>query len=464
MAQKPVVTRFAPSPTGALHIGGARTALFNWLYARATQGQFLLRIEDTDIERSTPAHESDILTGLAWLGLDWDAPPIKQSANATRHKAVAEQMLASGKAYKCFHTNEQLVRYHMANPKTPFISEWRDIPAKDHPNTPYAIRLRTPKDGTITINDAVQKSTQWQKSELSDVALLRSDGTPTYMLAVVVDDYDMGITHVIRGDDHFINAARQAMIYDAMNWDCPIFAHIPLIHGEDGGKLSKRHGATALLDYARLGYTPEGLRNALTRLGWSHGDDELFTTPQAIKWFDLSGIKKSPAQFNMKKLDHINAHHIKTTDTDTLFGHLMDYADFIKQPLTDAEKTRIKPAMPFLRERAKTLDIILDNATFARITRPITPETNLDEDAKTVLKQLTPLLTSANWEREDLMQKVKDFAQMQGITMGQATAPLRIALCGKSKSPSVFDMLCFLGVEESLARINDQINDQINKK
>ncbi|MGU9963930.1 MAG: glutamate--tRNA ligase [Candidatus Halichondribacter symbioticus] len=424
MAQKPVVTRFAPSPTGALHIGGARTALFNWLYARATQGQFLLRIEDTDIERSTSAHESDILTGLAWLGLDWDAPPIKQSANATRHQDVATQMLANGSAYK----------------------------------DGDALRLCIPKDDKIQINDAVQKTVQWNTNEFNDTVLLRSDGSPTYTLAVVVDDHDMGVTHVIRGDDHLINAPIQKMIYDAMSWDCPIFAHIPLIHGEDGGKLSKRHGATALLDYARLGYTPEGLRNALTRLGWSHGDDELFTTPQAIKWFDLSGIKKSPAQFNMKKLDHINAHHIKTTDTDTLFGHLMDYADFIKTPLTDAEKTRLKPAMPFLRERAKTLDIILDNAAFARISRPITPETDLDEDAKSILKQLTPVLTSANWEREDLMQIVKDFAQMQGITMGQATAPLRIALSGKSKSPSVFDMLCFLGVEESLARINDQIN------
>ena len=301
MSEQAVVTRFAPSPTGALHIGGARTALFNWLYARGRGGKFVLRIEDTDRTRSTDENTQAILDGLTWLGLDWDGDPISQHANAARHVEVANKMLADGNAYKCFATQDEIEAFRedarAQKTSTLFRSPWRDVAASDHPDLPFVIRLKAPRDGSTTLVDEVQGSVTWSNDQLDDMVLLRSDGTPVYMLAVVVDDHDMGVTHVVRGDDHLANAFRQNVIYDAMGWDKPVLAHVPLIFGPDGKKLSKRHGATGAAEYQAMGYPAAGMRNYLTRLGWSHGDDEFFTDAQAREWFDLNGIGKSPARF-----------------------------------------------------------------------------------------------------------------------------------------------------------------------
>ncbi|NNK77080.1 MAG: glutamate--tRNA ligase, partial [Litoreibacter sp.] len=313
-SQPPVVTRFAPSPTGYLHIGGARTALFNWLYARGRGGKFLLRIEDTDRERSTPEATAAILDGLSWLGLDWDGDAVSQHAGLARHAEVAGQMLEAGTAYKCFSTQDEITAFREAaraeGRSTLFRSPWRDVAPEDHPDALFVVRVKAPQTGQTVIADAVQGEVTWANDQLDDMVLLRSDGTPTYMLAVVVDDHDMGVTHVIRGDDHLANAARQSLIYTAMGWDLPVFAHIPLIHGPDGKKLSKRHGALGIEEYRALGYTPAGLRNYLARLGWSHGDDEVFSTEQALDWFDLDGIGKAPARLDFKKMDNINGRQI----------------------------------------------------------------------------------------------------------------------------------------------------------
>ncbi len=467
MAKKPVVTRFAPSPTGALHIGGARTALFNWLYARANGGKFLLRIEDTDIERSTAGHKQNILEGLRWLGLNWDDKPIKQSKRQTRHRSVALQMLESSNAYKCFATQDQIDEHRKKNPKEPFISPWRGMSEKKHPNAPYAIRLYVPQNGTVSVEDEVQKTTIWKASEFNDLVLLRSDGTPTYMLAVVVDDHDMGVTHIIRGDDHLINAGKQKLIYDAMGWDCPIFAHIALIHGEDGGKLSKRHGATSLLYYAKQGYMPSAMQNTLTRLGWSHQGDDFFTSKQAIESFDLSKIKPSSAQFDEKKLDHTNAYYIKNSSNDELFDALIAYRRAKTRRVMEYEyalKETLRKVLPFLSEQDKgrRLSRTWDNVQFAIMSRPIKiygySLSYLQDHVNPILSELTPVLTSANWEREDLMQDIKCFAEMQNMKLNELAPYVRIALSGKKTGPSFISMLFFLGREESLARINDQIN------
>ncbi len=472
MAKKPVVTRFAPSPTGALHIGGARTALFNWLYARANGGEFLLRIEDTDTERSQYKHTKNIVDGLRWLGLNWGDKYIKQSNKQASHNRVAQQMLLAGTAYKCFATQEEIDKKRTINPREPFISPWRDMPEKKHPDAPYAIRLYVPQNDIVSIEDAVQKKVQWGASEFNDMVLLRSDGTPTYTLAVVVDDHDMGITHVIRGDDHLINAGKQKLIYDALGWDCPVFAHIPLIHGEDGKKLSKRHGATDLLYYAKQGYMPEAMRNTLTRLGWSHGNEELFTSEQTMKWFNLESIKKSPAQFNKKKLDSINAHYIKISDNDDFLDALIAYRRVKTGRITEYNyelKKSLRKVLPFLSEQDKgrKLSITWDNVQFSIMRRPIKiygySLSYLQDNVNPILSELTPVLTSANWEREDLMQGIKGFAEMQDMKLNELASYVRIALSGKKTGPSVISMLFFLGREESLARINDQINDQINK-
>ncbi|MCB1411202.1 MAG: glutamate--tRNA ligase, partial [Rhodobacteraceae bacterium] len=317
-AAPPVVTRFAPSPTGYLHIGGARTALFNWLYARGRGGKFLLRIEDTDRARSTPEATAAILDGLNWLGLDWDGEPVSQFERAGRHAEVAREMLASGHAYRCYATPEDIAAWREANPNRPFQSPWRDNETPQ--DGPYAVRLRAPREGETVIADAVQGDVTFRNDQLDDMVLLRSDGTPTYMHAVVVDDHDMGVTHVIRGDDHLTNAARQAQVYDAMGWARPVFAHIPLIHGTDGKKLSKRHGAVGLHEYAALGYPPEAMRNYLARLGWAHGDDELFTDDQAREWFDLNGIGRAPARLDFKKLEHVSGWHIARMEDERLLA------------------------------------------------------------------------------------------------------------------------------------------------
>src|SRR6056297_1606450 len=356
----PVVTRFAPSPTGTLHIGGARTALFNWLFARGRGGTFLLRIEDTDRARSTPEATQAILDGMTWLGLDWDGEAISQFERKDRHAEIALQMLAEGTAYKCFATQDDIQAFRDAakaeSRSTLFLSPWRDVPESEHPDAPYAVRLKAPREGETVIEDAVQGTVRFRNDQLDDLVLLRSDGTPTYMLAVVVDDHDMGVTHAIRGDDHLNNAARQAQIYHAMGWAEPVWAHIPLIHGPDGKKLSKRHGALGVMDYAAMGYPPQAIRNYLARLGWSHGDDELFTDAQALEWFDLGGIGKSPARLDLKKLDSVSGWHIaQMEDADLVaqaaaFRALTDQAAF-----SQAQHDGLLAAMYCLKDRTRSI-------------------------------------------------------------------------------------------------------------
>ena len=464
MSDRPVVTRFAPSPTGALHIGGARTALFNWLYARGRGGKFLLRIEDTDKARSTPENRQAILDGLTWLGLDWDGAPISQAANAERHAAVAHDMLARGAAYKCFATQDEIEAFREAaratKSSTLYRSPWRDVPDSDHPDLPYVVRLKAPRDGATTLRDAVQGDVTWQNDQLDDMILLRSDGTPVYMLAVVVDDHDMGVTHVIRGDDHLANAFRQNLIYAAMGWDKPVLAHIPLIFGPDGKKLSKRHGATGAAEYQAMGYPAAGMRNYLARLGWSHGDDEFFTDEQAKAWFDLDGIGKSPSRFDFKKLDNICGQHIAAADDAALLHELQAYlAATGADPLDDTQRDRMSRGMYCLKERAKTFPDLVEKAHFLLTARPITPDEkaarHLDDVSRGILRELTPQLQNASWNRETLEAAVSALAQAQELTLGKLAGPLRAALAGRAATPSVFDMMLVLGRDETIARLND---------
>ena len=459
-----VVTRFAPSPTGFLHIGGARTALFNWLFARHHGGRFLLRIEDTDRARSTPEATEAIFDGLNWLGLDRDGETQSQFARAERHKAVARHMLETGHAYKCFSTPAEIEaareKARAEGRPTLFASPWRDADPATHPDAPYVIRLKAPKEGEITIKDKVQGKVSWKKETLDDLVLLRADGTPTYMLAVVVDDHDMGVTHVIRGDDHLSNAARQTFIYLAMGWKVPTFAHIPLIHGPDGKKLSKRHGALGIGEYRAMGYLPEAMRNYLARLGWSHGNDEFFTTEQAIEWFSLSGIGKAPARLDFKKLDNISARHIRAASDARLVGAIGDYLRATGQPALDEEKNAaLQRAMPALKERAKKLPDLLEKAHFILTERPIEPDPaaaeQLDSVSRGMLNRLTPLLRNASWDRESLEAVLKGFAEQENLKLGQLAQPLRAALTGRVASPSVFDVMCLIGQDETIARLED---------
>ena len=456
----PVITRFAPSPTGYLHIGGARTALFNWLYARGRGGKFLLRIEDTDRARSTPEATEAILKGLEWLGLDWDGDPVSQFARKDRHAEIALEMLSKGAAYKCFSTTEEIAAWREVHPRQPFQSPWRD--ATELPDAPFAIRLRAPRDGETVIEDAVQGTVRVGNDQLDDMVLLRSDGTPTYMHAVVVDDHDMGVTHVIRGDDHLTNAFRQAQIYDAMGWARPVFAHIPLIHGEDGKKLSKRHGAVGLHEFAALGYPPAAMRNYLARLGWSHGDDELFGDAQALEWFDLPGIGRAPARLDFKKLEHVSGWHIGQMADDDLIAALQDFrAETGQNALKPRQIDRMRPALGVLKEKARSLPQLLDQARFALIERPVELDekagTSLDSVSRGMLKSLTAAVQHASWSREDLEGAAKAVAEASGAGLGKIAAPLRAALAGRAQAPSVFDMMLALGREETLARLNDQI-------
>lgn len=459
-----VVTRFAPSPTGFLHIGGARTALFNWLFARGRGGKFLLRIEDTDRARSTPDATEAILSGLTWLGLDWDGEPVSQFEQAKRHADVAGEMLANGTAYKCFSTQEEIAEFReqaKADGKsTLFQSPWRDVPASDHPDLPFVVRLKTPTDGETTIADAVQGQVTWQNAQLDDMILLRSDGTPTYMHAVVVDDHDMRVTHVIRGDDHLANAARQSLVYDALGWDKPTFAHIPLIHGPDGKKLSKRHGSLGVEEYAAMGYIPAGLRNYLARLGWSHGDEEVFTTDQAKEWFDLEGIGKAPARLDFKKMDHINVQHIAMSDDDQLLADLEHYLGLTgRPPLSASQRDILASALYCVKDRAKTLEELWAKSQFALQKSPIEfderAENSLDQATRSMLRELTPHLQNASWDREPLEAVVAEFAEAKELKMGKIAAPLRAAISGSAASPSVFDMMMVIGRDETLARIKD---------
>jgi glutamyl-tRNA synthetase len=459
-----IVTRFAPSPTGYLHIGGARTALFNWLYARGRGGRFLLRIEDTDRARSTPEATQAILNGLSWLGLDHDGDVVSQFANAPRHAEVAHQMLANGHAYKCFATQDEIQAFRDQardeKRSTLYQSPWRDADPATHPDAPFVIRLRAPRDGTTLIADQVQGDVTIRNDQLDDMVLLRSDGTPVYMLAVVVDDHDMGVTHVIRGDDHLNNAARQQLVYQAMGWDVPVWAHIPLIHGPDGKKLSKRHGALGVEEYQAMGYPAAGMRNYLARLGWSHGDDEFFSDTQAQAWFDLSGIGKSPARLDFKKLENLCGQHIAASDDAALLHELQGFLAATGQPaLSDPKISLLTAAMPVLKERAKTFPELLEKAEFIMANRPIRPDekaaTALDTVSRGILRELTPHLQNVSWDRSDLEQVMNRFAEEQGTKFGKLAAPLRAALAGRAATPSVFDMMLVLGRDETLARLSD---------
>jgi len=464
-ADKPVVTRFAPSPTGYLHIGGGRTALFNWLYARGRGGKFLLRIEDTDRERSTPAATEAILQGLRWLGLDWDGDAVSQFEQRHRHAEVAHEMLARGTAYKCFSTPEEIAAFRAeAEAKgasyAVFLSPWRDADPATHPDAPYAIRMRAPRTGETLVEDAVQGTVRFGNDQLDDMIVLRSDGTPTYMLAVVVDDHDMGVTHVIRGDDHLNNAARQQMVYDAMGWDIPVWAHIPLIHGPDGKKLSKRHGATAVGDYQAQGYPAAGMRNYLARLGWAHGDDEFFTSAQAMEWFDLPGIGRSPARLDFKKLENICGLHIAASEDAALLHEIEGYLAAAARPaLTAAQRDLLSRALYCVKERAKTFPELLEKAHFALTNRPIVADEAaakaLDPVSRGILKTLTPRLQSASWTKEDLEPILNEIATAHGIGFGKLAAPLRAALAGRSATPSVYDMMLVIGRDETIARLED---------
>ena len=465
MSEQQVITRFAPSPTGYLHIGGARTALFNWLYAKANNGKFLLRIEDTDRERSTPEATTALLKGLEWLGLDYDGNVYSQFERANRHRIVALEMVKSGHAYKCFSTIDEINAYRDQAAKDknplPFQSPWRDAYPESFPDAPFVIRLKSPKNGGIVIKDKVQKKVSWAASSFDDLIMLRSDNSPTYMLAVVVDDHDMGVTHIIRGDDHLINAGRQSLIYDAMNWKIPEFAHIPLIHGEDGKKLSKRHGATGIHEYAALGYMPEAIRNYLCRLGWSHGNDELFSTADAISWFDFSGIGKYPSRLDFKKLNNVSAHHIKTSSDEMVSNDLFAYAKEIGIEISENNKLKITKSISLVRDKSKTLCDVLDKCHFILTALPIDIDEksiiNLNSVSIGILKQLTPLLSDATWTSEYLEALAREFADSHEIGLGKIGMPLKAALSGKINSPSAFGMMEILGREESLARINSAI-------
>jgi glutamyl-tRNA synthetase len=467
----PVVTRFAPSPTGFLHIGGARTALFNWLYARHTGGTMLLRIEDTDRKRSTDAAIAAIIDGLAWLGLDWDGEPISQYARAARHREVAEELVARGQAYCAYESAEELAAMRdKAKAEGRFAryeGVWRDRdPAEAPESVAPVVRIKAPREGDTVIEDRVQGRVAFPNKDLDDFVILRADGSPTYMHAVVVDDHDMGITHIIRGDDHLTNAARQTIIYEAMGWPVPEWAHIPLIHGPDGAKLSKRHGALGVEAYRAMGYLPEALRNYLARLGWSHGDKEIFSTAQAAAWFDLDAVNKGAARFDFNKLQNLNGHYIRATDDAALLAQLEAIlpeigggADFSAK-LDDAARQRILGLMPALKERAKTLVDLMHAARFLVAERPLALDEKaaglLDDAARARLGRLSDALRDVPWRAVDLEQAVRDFAEADGVKLGQAAQPLRAALTGSGTSPSIFEVLTALGREESLARLKDQ--------
>ncbi len=477
---KTIKTRFAPSPTGFLHIGGARTALFNWLYAQNQQGEYLLRIEDTDRERSTDGAIDAILDGLDWLGLKWDGDPVFQHQGAKRHQEIAGQLLESGHAYKCFCTAEELQEMRdtaRANKQPPrYDGRWRDKSAADHPtDADFVIRFKTPKDGQTIIGDKVQGKVTFANKELDDLILLRSDGSPTYMLSVVVDDHDMGISHIIRGDDHLTNAARQTQIYNALGWKIPTFAHIPLIHGADGAKLSKRHGALGVEAYRSMGYLPEALRNYLVRLGWSHGNDEIFDTDQMVKWFSLKSIGKSPARFDFKKLKNLNGHYIKTCDDATLSQHLRRaLPDFIDEDgnrvledmpglMSEENWQKLSLALPGLKERAKTLVELMDNARFLFVARPLAMAEkagkHLTDESRGYLGELLERLSHIeDWSMDTLETEVKKFTDDKELKLGKIAQPLRAALTGTPTSPGIYDVLYALGKEESLARIQDQLS------
>ena len=481
---KPVVTRFAPSPTGFLHIGGGRTALFNWLYAKHTGGKFLLRIEDTDRERSTDAATRAIIDGLDWLGLEWDGQVVYQHARSSRHAEIAHELLARGSAYRCYLTAEELGAMQAAlvaerdlakkegrAPRGPqrLESPWRDRDPREAPSgVKPVIRLKVPRGGETVIEDSVQGRVVFQNQHLDDMIVLRSDGTPVYNLAVVVDDHDMGVTHVIRGADHLTNAARQTLIYQGMGWDVPVFAHLPLIHGEDGAKLSKRHGAQGVEEFRAMGYLPAALRNYLSRLGWSHGDDEVFSTDQAIAWFDIKDINRAAARFDFKKLADLNGQYIRAASPAELLPRIRHVlADIeggreLERRFDAVGWDRLEAALPSLKERAKTLVELIDGAGYLIAARPIALDAKagvlLNAAARALLGEVAAALSSVSpWTAPNLEAAVRTLADAKSAKLGQVAQPLRAALTGRTVSPPVFDVMAVLGPEETLARLRDQI-------
>jgi glutamyl-tRNA synthetase len=460
-SSRPVVTRFAPSPTGFLHIGGARTALFNWLYARHHGGKFLLRIEDTDKARSTDEAVTAILDGMRWLGLDWDGHEYYQSQFWSRHAEIAHRLLERGAAYRCYMTHEELAaqREKAAAERRPFRinSPWREVSA-DQSDRPYVIRLKAPSEGETAIDDRVQGRVTVQNVELDDFVLLRSDGSPTYMLAVVVDDHDMGVSHVIRGDDHLNNAFRQLAIVRAMGWPEPVYAHVPLIHGPDGAKLSKRHGALGVDAYRdELGLLPEAVFNYLLRLGWGHGDDEIISREQAIEWFDLDHVGKSPSRFDFKKLENLNGHYIREAP-DQRLAQLVG-------PMLGLSPEQLKVlvrAMPELKARAHDLHQLADGAHFLFAERPLEIDSQaavlMTAEGQTLLPAAHDALTRvADWTHDSTEQAIRAVAEQAGVKLGKLAQPLRAALTGRTTSPGIFDVLVLLGKGESLSRIADQM-------
>ncbi len=460
-----VVTRFAPSPTGFLHIGGARTALFNWLFARHHGGRYLLRIEDTDRVRSTPEAIQAILDGLQWLGLDWDGKEIYQSPNQARHATVVDDLLERNLAYRCFTTPEELTEMReaaRAEGRPPrYDGRWRDRdPAEAPAGVKPAIRLKAPQQGETVIRDLVQGEVRIANDQLDDMVLMRGDGTPTYMHSVVVDDHDMGITHIVRGVDHLTNAARQTLLYQALGWDVPEFAHVPLIHGPDGAKLSKRHGALGVEAYRDMGYLPEAMRNYLLRLGWAHGDEETISTVQAIEWFDLDAIGRSPARFDFNKLENLNGHYIREADNPRLVELILPrLAAELSQQIDESSRTILVAGMDGLKQRAKTLTELAESALFyLRAPKyPLIIEKAaklLTGDGAALVHEVAALFGELdNWQAGALEDIVRTHAESKGLGLGKIAQPLRAALTGSNISPGIFEIMEVLGREESLARL-----------
>ena len=462
MSDAPVITRFAPSPTGFLHIGGARTALFNWAFARHHGGQFLLRIEDTDRARSTQEAIDAILDGMDWLGLAADAPPVFQHANADRHIAVAEQLLAAGQAYKCFSTPQEVEamrkKARAAGLPPRYDGTWRDRDAAEAPaDAPFVIRFKAPQQGETIVEDAIQGTVSFDNAQFDDLILLRSDGTPTYMLSVVVDDHDMGVTHIIRGDDHLTNAGRQAQIYAALGWQTPQFAHMSLIHGSDGAKLSKRHGALGVEAYRDMGYLAQAMRNYLARLGWSHGDDEIFTDAELIDWFGLEAVGKAPARFDTEKLDFVNAQHINMADDAVLVAEIL-----ARDAALAPYEAQLRAALVWLKERATRLGDLVADAAFLKAERPIKAEDklakHLNDDTRPHLAAWHAALQGLDdWTHAGVDALFHQFLEAQGLKMGKLAPALRASLVGNSQSPGVVPVMALLGRDETLARLSDQI-------
>ncbi len=464
-AARPVVTRIAPSPTGRMHIGNARAALFNWLYARHTGGTFLLRIEDTDRERSTEEAVGIIFDAMEWLGLDYDGEPVFQHARAERHREVVQRLLETGGAYRDYMTPDELTeeRERARAEGRVVRTPWRDKEPPSGSNAPFVVRFRGPSDGHTIVNDLVKGPVRFENSALDDLVLLRSDGSPTYNLAVVVDDHDMGITHVIRGDDHLNNAARQTLIFQALGWALPQYGHLPMIHGPDGAKLSKRHGAQAVHEFREMGYLPEAMRNYLARLGWGHGDDEIFSDAQAIAWFDVADVGSAPSRLDWAKLGHVNNHYIRQSDDGRLQALVMDAHASRGLTVPADKRETLERTIPLVKEGAKTLLDLADLTIFALRERPLSLDdkarSQLDEETRARLARLaTHLGEEPLWTAEAIGRSLRAFAESEGIGLGKIAPALRAVLSGGSVAPDLASALEALGREESLGRIADALS------